>query len=799
MNRLKSIPQRKLQRKLIRDLAASKGLFLAVTAVIFLGVAFFGASFMGYQNLRSSYDYTYETLHFADFTVKVERDAGEALEGLNKISGVEAVTGRLNSDISLTLPGTEEKRVLARVISLPSDSRPAVNDVKVVQGSYLPEDESDVLLVEKTFAEHHGLKPADTLSLTVDGRKLSFSVAGVVASPEYIWFAKSRQEILVSPETFGVVFVPEEIVPELEGESLINEFCFLIDEGADREAIIEEAESILEPYMVMDVVPREDQPSNAALSMDLQEFGELAEVFPLLFLIVGALATYILLTRIVQNQRSHIGLMRAVGYSRRQVLLHYLSFALIIGVTGAVTGTIAGYLLSQVITNLYTGILGIPYTKIEMNFMQWMAIEEGLLLGILPCLIAGIIPAWAASRLPPSEAMRPPTPTAGRKLLLERIFPFLRRLSSLWKIPLRNIFRNRRRSLYTIIGVAFGISLILVSAGFIDSTDAFMDLQFNKVQRYDAQINFSPAQPQPATLASEVQNWEEVEKAEPVLQIPVRLEHGDKSYSTLAVGLSPDSELYGLYSTAGDRVNVTDEGILLNKGLRKTLDVDIGDAITLRSPWGPGQLTVAGFVDQPMGSYGYVTLGQAQELVGGLPIISGLMLEVEPQYLDTIREKAYDIPGTAYVELTGESNEKIEQMMGFIKGMSWVMLGFGAALALAIVFTTVTVSILERRREVATMRTLGESKGRIAAMFTIENLLLGLAGIIPGIPLGYVLAIYLFSLFQSDMMTYNLVIFPRTYLMTIGLVILIMLISQMPGIRQTNRLDLARVVKEQTT
>jgi putative ABC transport system permease protein len=200
-----------------------------------------------------------------------------------------------------------------------------------------------------------------------------------------------------------------------------------------------------------------------------------------------------------------------------------------------------------------------------------------------------------------------------------------------------------------------------------------------------------------------------------------------------------------------------------------------------------------------MGSYGYVTLGQAQELVGGLPIISGLMLEVEPQYLDTIREKAYDIPGTAYVELTGESNEKIEQMMGFIKGMSWVMLSFGAALALAIVFTTVTVSILERRREVATMRTLGESKGRIAAMFTIENLLLGLAGIIPGIPLGYVLALYLFSLFQTDMMTYNLVIFPRTYLMTIGLVILIMLISQMPGIRQTNRLDLARVVKEQTT
>lgn len=200
-----------------------------------------------------------------------------------------------------------------------------------------------------------------------------------------------------------------------------------------------------------------------------------------------------------------------------------------------------------------------------------------------------------------------------------------------------------------------------------------------------------------------------------------------------------------------------------------------------------------------MGSYGYVTLGQAQELVGGFPIINGLMLEVEPQHLDSIREKAYGIPGTASVELTGESNEKVEEMMGLIKGMSWIMLAFGAALALAIVFTTVTVNILERRREIATMRTLGEGKRRITAMITIENLLLGIGGIIPGIPLGYALALLLFRLFQSDMMSYNLVIFPRSYLLTVGLIILIMVVSQIPGIRHINRLNLAQVTKEQAT
>jgi putative ABC transport system permease protein len=200
-----------------------------------------------------------------------------------------------------------------------------------------------------------------------------------------------------------------------------------------------------------------------------------------------------------------------------------------------------------------------------------------------------------------------------------------------------------------------------------------------------------------------------------------------------------------------------------------------------------------------MGSYGYITLSQAQKLAGGLPLINGLMLKAEPQYLEPIREKAYGIPGTASVELTDETNEMVEQRLGLIKGMSWVMLAFGAALALAIVFTMVTVSILERRREIATMRTMGEGKGRITAMITIENVLLGLAGIIPGIPLGYYLAVYFFSLFQGDMLSYNLVIFPRTYLLTVGLVMLIMVVSQIPGIRNINRLNLAQVTKEQAT
>ena len=782
----------KLQRKLIRDLMASKGLFLAVTAVIFLGVAFFGASFIGYQNLRASYDYTYETLHFADFTVRVVEAPEGSVAELEPIPGVSAVTGRMNSDVSMTLPGVEEKRVLARVISLPSGARPAVNDVKVEEGGYFEGGESGAVLVEKSFAEHHGLGPEDTVSLTVNDRIVSFDVSGIVTSPEYIWPAKNRQEILVSPETFGVVFIPEEAVTGLMGRPFLNEFCFLVEEGANDGVIIESARDILTPYEVTDVVPASEQPSNAAVGMQQEQMGEFAHVFPILFLIVGALATYILLVRIIHNQRSHIGLMRAQGHSRRDMLIHYLSFALVIGIAGTVAGTIVGYLLSGIITDFYVDMLGIPYAKSQIH---WIPLLVGFFIGILPCILAGIFPAWTAARLRPTEAMRGTTTDTGRRLALERYLPFITRLSILWKIPLRNLFRNRRRSICTIIGVTFGISLILFSVAFIDSIDDFMGLQFDRIQKYDAQIVFTELQPE--SLSGDVQKWDEVVKAEPVLQIPVRFEHENHSYSSVLTGLSPESELYGLYSGTGERVSVSEGVILLSDVLQDTLAVDVGDKISVFSSSGSEQLTVGGFVKQTMGSYGFVTLDHTQEFAAEQPVISSLMLDVQPQYMDLIREKAYQIQGAASVELTAESESAVGELMYFIRSWMWVMLGFGAVLALSIVFTIVTVNIMERRREIAAMRVLGESKIRNTFMITIENLLTGIVGILPGIVLGYALVLYLFRLFQNEMFTMYMVIYPRTYLLTIALVLLILLISQIPSIRYINRLDLTRVIREQ--
>jgi putative ABC transport system permease protein len=362
---------------------------------------------------------------------------------------------------------------------------------------------------------------------------------------------------------------------------------------------------------------------------------------------------------------------------------------------------------------------------------------------------------------------------------------------------LRNIFRNRRRSISTVLGVVFGTVLILSSAGFIDSIDYLFSLQFDQIQKYDARLSF--AQPLPETAASGVYTWKGVKDAAPVLELPARLEYGGRSYTTLVEGMPPETNLFGLYTTDGKETAVTEGQILLASAIQGKLGVRTGDTITVTSSLGQGDFQVGGFVKQPMGSFGFITLDNAQQLTGSQAVISGILLGVDADAIPGLRDTASQSFDAVSVEITSEVRTQMGDLMNLVYALMWVMLGFGAILALMVVFTMITISLVERRREIATMRTLGEKSGRIAGMVTIENLILGVVGLVIGIPLGYAVTSYLMSLFQTDMFSFELVFYTRTYLLSAGIIVAIMLLSEIPGIRSLSRLDLAKVTKEQVS
>ncbi len=785
---------KKLNKKLLRDLKSSKWQFLAAAMVVVLGVAFFGAYYMAFQNLGNSYQYTYDELNFMDFTVKLQEAPEGVVKEVEKVQGVKAAAGRINKDLGLHvpgMPGMASKQVVVRVISLPADKRPTVNDVYVVKGSYFPKGAGKEVLMETKFAEYHNYRPGEQVHVVVNGEEIKFRIRGVVSSPEYIWVVKSKQEILATARTFGVLFVPEEQVQKILGmEGTINEVSVTVKDSADRKEVMNRVEKVLEPYGVYEVIPRNKWPSTEMLKMDLDSFSSIAIMFSAFFLLIAGMVIYVILTRMIHTQRPQIGEMMAEGYSRKDILLHYMGFSFAIGIGGSILGSILGYLLSVELTRMYASILGLPLLEIQP---YWGTIGVGALFGMLSSVIAGFIPAYSITRMSPAQAMQGELPVAGRITPIERLFPSISRWPMIWKMPFRNVFRNRRRTFYTAMGVASAVSLILVSNAFFDSFYTAIDQQYYQIQAYDARVSFT--QPQSMDRITEIKEIGGVRDVQPILEVPVRLKSGSESYSTVLVGIPAQQDLYNLFDLKGRPTLVRENRVLLGRGLRGNFTVKAGDTIEVEGPGKKAMIKVGGFVNEPIASMGFMPLGEVQDTFGAQDAITGAMVRVEPGKMSEVKPKLYDLP-SSYVEILSQTRKDIETLMQLFIGFIGIMVVFGAFLAFATIFNMTTVNILERRQEIATMRTIGMTRKEVATVITIENILMGVMGIVIGILLGYYLSIYFIGIYQSDLFSMDTVIYNRTYALTIVSILIVLLLSQIPGIRYVNRLDLAKVTKE---
>lgn len=792
-----------LTRKLIRDLWASRWQYLAVSLMVILGVAFFGAAYMSYQNLDSSYQYSYNRLRFEDFRITVHAAPLHVVERIARIPGVEAVEGRLIEDVAVELPGLTTKKLLGRLVSVPGDRRPAVNDLLVVEGRYLSSRTAREVLLESSFAAHHKLHPGDSIEVVRGSSRARLRVAGIVKSPEYIFVVRSKQEIFPLPETFGVMFLPYDVLGALVGKTgFINEVIARLKDEAQLRPVLHEAKRLLDAYGAEDPIPREDQPSHQLLQQDLEGFQAYSVMFPALFLSVAGLTVYTLLMRMVHLQRPLIGVLRALGYSRREVVWHYVGGALLLGVVSGGIGSSLGFVLSSWLTRWYATFIAVPYLVVVP---RWGAIAAGGIMGMGACVAAGISPALAASNIGPAEALRPSIPSAGRILPVDRLLPGILK-SPLWRLPLRNLFRHPRRTASTVFGIAAALVLIISAQGLLDSSQAVIDLFIREIAQDDLRVQFTGFQR--ADLVNRVRSWPGVVWAEPLFEIPVDLKRGNRSYPALLRGLHPGGRLYRLQAAHGGWVQPTEGGVLLGPTLRAQLDVEEGDVVLISVSQAVSGMEVreravkvAGFVFEPIGTVAYLPLNKAQQLLSrdlNLPpgAITSIMAKVDPQYLREVKKRMLDLPGAGMVMVQPEFRRMLDDYMALARNYVRLMLLLGTSLAFAVVFNMVTVNIMERANEIATMRTLGIDRWQIAGIITIENLLTALLGSAIGMPMGRALVEGFVSASQSEYFVFRASVFPATYGIASATVLLTVILSQLPALADVHRMDLARATKE---
>ncbi|HML51844.1 MAG TPA: FtsX-like permease family protein [Propionicimonas sp.] len=784
-----------LNRALRRDLTSRAAQFLAVGVTVVLGVAMFGATFDAFANLTASYQGMYTRYAMADL-VAVGGDSSAIADKGRREAGVAAADTRSVGETAMRVSG---HRQLARVVGMPPNGEPSVNKVMVLDGSNLDPQRRDQVLVEQHLAGARHLVPGDSIDIATATGWKSLTVAGIVASPEYLWPARSRQEAIVPFDQWGVLFTTESIVATLPPTQVQHQAMFVYTDNppADTDQRLHKLAMGLGAVSTQTLA---EQPSEATLSEDLNGFGEMSVAFPLMFLVAAGLGLAVVLGRMIAQQRGQIGVLRANGFSRKTVRRHYVAYGLIVGVVGSVVGVVLGSLSAASITRLYTAAISVPVTVVEV---RPATIVAGLLMGPLAGVVAAWFPARRAAAVSPAQAMRGEvTVSVGHRSLAERLIPPLRRLPIRWRSALRGLGRSPRRTVSTIVGVTIATTLVLVSWGMIDTVQILLQRQFVDVQHQDAQVAFLT--PMAADKVSSTLSVSGVAAVEPELDVAVAIVNGDKRYATSLVGLRTDTTMHSFITPAGIHLTVPQQGLLLGSSLRSVLGVQVGD--TVRVDAGGGRIVseeVAGFVDEPLGTFGYASLATVAELTGAStanPVVSTALVRFTPGADRTaVIDRLSAVTGVAAVIDAHALYDLAQSMMGLFYAFVGVMVVLGVIMAFALIFTTMTTNVSERSVELAALRTLGMPQRRVSRLITAENLLLVAAGLVPGLILGSYGAAAAMASFSSDLFQFNLQMRPTTVVFTALAILAVGWLSQWPAVRSIARIDLATVVRERAS
>jgi putative ABC transport system permease protein len=779
-----------------RDLLARKGQFGALILLVMLGILSFVSFRTSYNDLTASVERANSELKLADFTVGVVSAPKGEIASVARLPGVRAVEGRLIVDTGLDV-GTN-KQPVARIIGVPVDHRPRVNDLLVEKGRYLSADGRGEVLLHAKYANDTGAKVGDTITLRMGEERRRLKVVGIVASAEYMYAIRSKGDLPTKGE-FAVLFVPQRDAEELFGrQGTISDVAVLIDSGANLDRVVDRVEDVLEPYRIVDTVKRADQPSSFALNEEIRQNRVMAVALPALILAISTSSLFIALSRLVSSQRGQVGLAKALGYSDGQVLLHYLLFSLIIGGAGSLLGIGLGDLASRGIAQQYVQLLGVPYMA---HRFYPDVVGIAVILSLAACVVAGLAPAWRSSRMAPAEAMRADPNVAlagGRRPLVERLLGRALPKSFTFRIPLRNVFRARRRTAYTILGIAFALVLTVATRSSFDSIDVLIDQVFTKGERWDVMAAYE--QPFGGERLATVRRWRGVHLAQGALMLPAELRADSAKHEGLVTAMDPRATFHGFKIVEGPEAReVLEHGdVVLSVGLARKLGIGVGGTLSAKTPYRDERvkLRVGSISDEALGAPAYVSLKRSRDLLGTSAVrYNAIYANVDPRLADDVKDELFDLPGAIQVNVKTGMLSSLLQMMEFAYFYEGLLYGFGWAMAFVVIYTTFTSNVLERTREIATMRTIGESNARLALMVTIENLLLALAGIPLGIWLGIRMTEALYASFSSEAYSLKATILPLSVLWLVVATLVVLLLSEVPPIRRIFRLDLAEATK----
>ena len=546
------------------------------------------------------------------------------------------------------------------------------------------------------------------------------------------------------------------------------------DKIAEAQQKIEDAQKEVDDIETPEwiVTDRNDLPEYSDFGDNAERLKNIGKVFPMIFFLVAALISLTTMTRMVEEQRTQIGTMKALGYGKASIASKYLSYAFLATVGGSIAGVLFG---EKVLPFIIIQAYGIMYWNIgdhmQLDYeLQYALIASGA--AVICTMGATLFSCAKTLAETPASLMRPPAPKEGKRILIERISFIWKHLSFSWKSSMRNLFRYKKRLFMTIFGIAGSMGLMLVGFGLYDSIMDIAILQYDQIQHYDAMVinDEDATDSQEKDLLKFLDGNSEIDHYTRV-QLTKMTAPKEKGSVSIYVYVPENTENFKEDVTLRDRKSheqyeLTDDGAVICEKTASLIGVKTGDEITLEKDNRKYKVKITAVTENYMGHYVYMTPSCYEKTFGEKPEYSSTvytMKEDAESDLETLGNAILKYPAALSISYTSSTAGQVERMLGSLGAVIWVLIISAGMLAFVVLYNLNNINITERQRELATLKVLGFYDGEVSQYVFRENILLSFIGILAGAVFGIFLHRYVITTVEVDAVMFGRNIKPISF------------------------------------
>lgn len=782
---------RAFRKSITRSITGSVGRYLAILAIIALGVGFFtGLKTTRPAMIETANQYVKEHELFDYRVLSSLGFTAEEITNTAKLEAVIHVEGALWQDF-IYLDEQGDAGVL-KAHSLTKE----INRLDFTAGR-LPTAPNEAVLDAFYYSEELiGAVIRVAPENTDETKQLlaypEYTIVGLARSPIYMNSERGTTG-LGTGRLNGFIYIPEEgftfdVYKELyvtidqqhpiysdDYHTFIEGFKPELEQRLQDELNLRyEALSAVMPFPLEEpsvyVLTRQANSGYVSFEHDASIVDGMAKIFPIFFFLIAALVCSTTMTRMVDEERTQIGTLLALGYRSTTIMSKYVIYSGTAAVIGCALGYIVGirlfpYAIWQAYDMLY-GFAEIRYVTDTPLF----------LLSMLVSLLCSVGTTYAACRNElrhvPAELIRPKAPAAGKRILLESIHPLWSRMKFLHKITARNIFRFKKRMLMMIIGIAGCMALVLTGYGIKDSISNIVNYQFDEIMLHDVNVTFTETLTDAQIAAIEDAHARDLAVSAVLMEATVETAELalNKTVHLIATD-DPDIEQVVDLHRHGSKVEFPQQGeTVISEGLAEAIGLTVGDQLALRHGVGERTvyLTVAGIFENYVYHYAIMTAETYTEHFAKDYEPGTLYLKVKEGVDDyQLAAELAQLDSVAQVSVLADVRSSVANMMNSLNDVVLLVITSAALLAFIVLYNLTNINISERVREIATLKVLGFYRSETRAYVMRESVVLSAMGMVAGLPLGILLHRYVMDQIQIDLVSFEVTILPLSYVYAI--------------------------------